>query len=354
MRQAIRLARRGSGRVSPNPRVGAVIVKKGTIVSSGFHRNYGGPHAEADALAGLGLDRSRGATLYVNLEPCVHHGKTPPCTEAIIRAGIGRVVAGIVDPHPLVSGRGFGQLRHHGVSVTTGVCEQECIRLNEGFIKAVTRHEPFVTLKIAQTLDGLIAFRKGKPVPITGPESRKRVHGMRRDHDAVLVGLGTVLADDPELTVRLPGGFPVKRMVLDSRLRIPLKSRLLSLPDHGNTIIVTTDLASARRIAEIRATGCQVWRVRSAGGRVHLPTLCRLCVRKGIQSLLVEGGRRVFSSFIREGLADRIVCFIAPRIFGRGIPAFELPGMRSPGDALRFRDMSWKRAGGDMMFEGNL
>jgi len=354
MKHAIRLARRGSGRVSPNPRVGAVVVKGGSIVSTGFHRNFGGPHAEADALAGLEPSKSRGATLYVNLEPCVHHGKTPPCTDAIIRAGIGRVVAGIVDPHPLVSGRGIEKLRKHGILVTTGVCERSCIRLNEGFIKAATRHEPFVTLKIAQTLDGYIASGKGEPGWITGVSSRKRVHEMRRDHDAVLVGIGTVLADDPELTVRIAGGFPVKRMVLDSRLRIPLKSRLLNLPDARNTIIVTTNRASSRRIAEIKASGCQVWPVRSDSGRVHLPSLCRMCVENGIQSILVEGGSRVFSSFLRGGLADRIVCFIAPRIFGRGIPAFETQGMLGIAAAPQFRETAWKRAGCDMMFEGNL
>jgi len=226
--------------------------------------------------------------------------------------------------------------------------------LNEGFIKAVTRHEPFVTLKIAQTLDGYIAPRKGKSGWITGPSSRKLVHEMRRDHDAVLVGIGTVLADDPELTVRIAGGFPVKRMVLDSGLRIPLKSRLLSLPDPANTIIVTTSRASAKRIAAIRASGCQVWQVRSHEGRVHLPSLCRLCPQRGIQSILVEGGRRVFSSFLKNALADRIVYFIAPRLFGRGIPAIETAGIQCPGDAVQFREMSWKRIGGDMMFEGNL
>ena len=358
MKRAIRLARRGSPLVSPNPRVGCVVVRQGRIISEGYHAAFSGPHAEQAALAGLNPSRSRGATLYVTLEPCNHFGKTPPCTDAILAAKIGRVVIGCRDPNPVVSGRGIRRLRGAGIEVCTGILEEECRDLNRAFFKFIRTGLPHITLKIALTLDGKIAARNGNSKWISHEPSRRMVHRLRGEHDAVLVGIRTVLADDPELTVRKgPGGrtgaFSPKRIVLDSRLRIPARARLLSLSDPEKTIIATTVRAPAARKAALERIGARVWTLRTdRHGMVSLRDLLKKMAGDGITSVLVEGGSSIFTSFIKAGELDRMIVFTSPKLLGTGLSALGDLGALSPQDALRFGSFEWRRCGSDMMFIG--
>ena len=354
MARAIRLARRGIGGVSPNPAVGAVIVKRGRILAEGYHLRFGGPHAEVDALSRLESGDAAGATMYVTLEPCNHHGKTPPCTDAILEAGIDRVVVGMEDPNPLVRGAGIAKLRASGIEVVIGVLEEKCRRLNEPFVTCIEKNRPFVTLKIAQTLDGRIATPEGRSRWITGEAAREEVHRMRKASDAVLVGVNTVIADDPRLTVRHVRGGGGRRIILDSRLRTPLASRILHLPDPENTILVHTALAPKTGVEALAEAGVTLWRVRQAGGRVSLPSLLQRMKDAGIGSVLVEGGEAVFSSFLKSGVVDRIVAFIAPVLFGEGKPCFSSLRIREPREGIRFQETIWRRVGEDMMFEGRL
>jgi diaminohydroxyphosphoribosylaminopyrimidine deaminase / 5-amino-6-(5-phosphoribosylamino)uracil reductase len=353
MNLALRLAKRGTGFISPNPRVGAVIVKNGKVIGQGFHAKFGGPHAEASALSGLNPDELKGATFYVNLEPCCHFGKTPPCTEAIIRSGIGRVVVGMQDPNPLVAGKGIKSLRKAGIDVTLGVLESECGRFNEAFAKWITKHRPFITLKIAQTLDGKIALQNGRSKWITGESSRRKVQHLRAEHDAVLVGIGTVLADDPELTVRSGQRIRPKRIVLDTQLRIPDHAKVIHQPDPERTILVAGPGAPPSRRSWIRSLGATVWTVENdSEGRIHIDAFMKKAGEEGLTSILVEGGKAVFSGFLKSGMADRLVCFTAPRLFGDGFSSFSDLGVDTPSDAIGFEDAVWKRCGQDMMFEG--
>lgn len=355
MQRAIRLARKGTGRVSPNPRVGAVIVKNGTILAEGFHAVYGGAHAEINALSKLKSDHARGSTLYINLEPCCHYGKTPPCSDALVRSGIRRVIIGMKDPNPLVAGGGIRKLKRSGIDVRTGILEQECFRLNEPFFKYVTQKKPFVTLKIAQTLDGKIATRSGQSKWITSEVSRKKVLQLRRESDAVLVGIQTVLVDNPLLTLRSVKGVQPKRIVLDSRLRIPLDSNLMRSNEPPKTIVATVEDAPADKIHAVRKTGAEVWIIKkNQEGRIDLNSLLKKAAETGITSILVEGGREVFTSFLKSGLADAIVVFTAPKVFGKGMDPFGDLGILEPADALQFRTVKWSRIGEDMMFEGRM
>ena len=258
LRIACRLALKAAGRTSPNPMVGAVLVRNGRVVGSGFHKAAGGDHAEIAALKRAGA-RAQGATLYINLEPCSHFGRTPPCSRALIRAGIKEVVAGMRDPNPRVSGSGFRQLRRAGIRVRVGILEQESRRLNEAFCKFITRQRPFVVLKLAATLDGKIAAASGDARWISDADSRNRVHRLRNRLDAVLVGAGTAVTDDPHLTCRIPSGRNPWRVVLDARLRLPLSARVLHLRDRGKTIIVTSTRAPQNKIRAIQMLGAQVW-----------------------------------------------------------------------------------------------
>ena len=353
MKRAIRLARKGTGHVSPNPRVGAVVVKGGQLVAEGYHAFFGGPHAERVALSGLSVQQTRGADLYVTLEPCDHHGKTPPCTEIIIQSGIARVFIGIQDPNPLVSGRGIQKLRKAGIEVIAGIEKADCRDLNPGFISCMEKGRPFVTLKTAQTLDGFIATENGLSKWITGEKARKAVHRLRSEHDAVLVGIGTVLKDDPELTVRHVRGVNPKRIVLDARCRIPESGKLFNQPDLEKTILVVSDKADASCIDRIRSKGCQIWRLPDHEQGVDLHALLARAKEEGICSILVEGGRQVFSSFIKEKIADRLITFVAPKLFGIGLPIFESFNVGDPDEAIRFTQTKWKRIGQDFYFEGN-
>jgi len=353
MRKAVSLAAKGKGFVSPNPMVGAVIVKNDRIVATGFHRIFGGPHAERNAILKCSSEDLSGASLYVTLEPCSHHGKTPPCTDIIISSGITSVIVGQIDPNPLVKGKGIKQLRHAGISVYTGVLENQCARLNEVFTKFMTENQPYVTLKIAQTLDGRIATKTGESKWITGQKSRRRVHRLRREHDAVLVGISTVIQDDPMLNVRHVKGS-TSRMVFDSRLRIPLKSNIVRTAGEIRTIIVTTDQKDTAKENALRSAKCQVWTMPVQNGMISIPAFTAYAAKQGFSSIMVEGGSRMHTAFLKHCKADRIVVFTAPRIFGSGLDSIGDLSVESPESARTFREYSWKKSGDDMMFDGRL
>jgi len=352
MRRALELARLGEGFTRPNPLVGAVVVKDGQAIAEGHHAVCGGPHAEAVALLEA-QDRACGADLYLNLEPCVDFpGKrTPPCTEVILQAGIRRVIVATLDPNPHVSGRGLARLRAAGVEVVEGVLADEARWLNEVFFHWVRYRTPFVVLKLAMSLDGKIATRTGKSRWITGPESRRLVHALRARYGAVLVGVSTVLADDPELTVREVEGPQPLRVVLDSEGRTPPEARVLS--SGAKTLIATTDRMPAGLEAELRANGADVWRLPSQDDRVDLRELLRR-LGEGVDSVLVEGGSEVAGSFLSQGLVHKIAFFYAPLIMGGrdAVPAVGGEGVADPAQALRVRDLAVERVGDDLLITG--
>ncbi|MGI9952345.1 bifunctional diaminohydroxyphosphoribosylaminopyrimidine deaminase/5-amino-6-(5-phosphoribosylamino)uracil reductase RibD [Moorellaceae bacterium AZ2] len=353
MRRALELARRGLGRTAPNPAVGAVIVQGGEIVGEGYHQKAGTPHAEVHALREAG-ERARGSTLYVTLEPCCHYGKTPPCTEAIIAAGIKKVVAAMVDPNPKVAGRGIRRLREAGLEVEVGLLEKEARRLNEAFIKYITTGLPWVTLKMALTLDGKIATRTRASRWITGEASRLKAHELRNTHDAILVGIGTILADDPELTTRLPGGRDPVRVILDSRLRLPLNARVVNLKSSAPTLVATTEEAPRERREELARAGVEVVVLPSVEGKVSWPALLENLAQRQITSILVEGGAEVNGSALARGVVDRVVAFIAPKIFGgREAPgAVAGPGVSRPEEAWKLEEVEVEPSGEDILITG--
>lgn len=336
MRLALGLARRARGRTSPNPLVGALVVVGDQVVGRGYHRRLGSAHAEVEALRQAG-PRARGAELFVNLEPCCHHGRTPPCVDAIVAAGVRRVVVGMVDPHPLVHGRGLRALRRAGVEVHCGTLGPECRVLNRAFVSCVTRGRPLVTLKAAITLDGRVAARGGDARWITGAPARAEAHRLRNTHDAVLVGLGTVQTDDPRLDCRgVRGGRDPLRVVVDSRLRTPPTAQVVQLARRSAaaTWIVTTrrGAADAGRVQALERAGATIIAVASQRGRVKLPALLALLAERGVGSLLVEGGPTLAGALWRERLVDELVCFIAPKLLG---DAAALPLLQGVGAVAR-------------------
>ncbi len=353
MREALSLARLGAGTASPNPMVGAVVVADGRVVGRGYHPKPGEPHAEIFALREAGAS-ARGATLYTTLEPCAHTGRTGPCTEAIVGAGVSRVVAAMVDPDPLVRGAGLARLREAGVETAVGAGEAEARRLNETYIKHRTTGLPFVTAKWAMTLDGRIATRTGDSRWISSAASRAHAHRIRAVSDAVLVGVGTVLRDDPALTARIgeasgPAGRP-RRVVLDSRLRTPPAARILA-PDGIPVIIATTRSASpeARRAFEER--GAEVLVCDGADERVDLPALLRELGARGVLSLLVEGGAAVHGAFREAGLVDKVLVYVAPLLVGGGPVAGAGLGVAAMADAWRLGPVEVQRFGDDVLIE---
>lgn len=314
MRMALRLAEKAAGRTSPNPMVGAVVVKNGRVISRGWHKKAGEPHAEAIALAKAGTD-AKGATLYVTLEPCSHRNKrTPPCSPLVIRSGVRRVVIAMIDPNPKVSGGGIRAIGQAGIEVVTGVLEAEAMHLNEAFIKHVTRKVPFVTLKIAQTLDGRIATAKGESKWITGEREREEGRRLRDRNDAILVGINTILKDDPALTTRIPNGRDPIRVIVDSRLRIPLRAKVLTQRSTAKTVVATLASAPRKKVSQVGATGAEVLVVKSENGRVSLRDLMRKLGRMGIISVLIEGGAEINASALKAGLVDKIIAIIAPTL----------------------------------------
>ena len=357
MRPALALARRGYGTTSPNPMVGAVLVKGGRIIGQGWHHCAGEPHAEIEALRNAERRRNspKGATLYVTLEPCCTHGRTPPCTAAIKAAGIKRVVVAAKDPNPKHAGRGFRILRRAGIEVEHGVLAEEATKLNEAFNHWIVQRTPFVTVKAAMTLDGKIATASGESKWITGEEARAEGMRLRAGADAILVGVNTVLADDPSLTVRETPKTKIqtsrlRRIVLDSQARTPLKAKVVSDEFAALTTIVVGKGAPARRIAAL-AKRAQVWTAPLRGGRIDLRWVLKRLGGEKVTSLLVEGGGEVNASFLLGGFAQRVAFFYAPKILGgrdsRKAVAGE--GARSLNEILNLSDVEWRRVGEDLM-----
>jgi len=356
MRLALRLARKGEGKTSPNPMVGAVVVKGNAIVGTGYHHRAGEPHAEVLALRQAG-ERAKGATLYLNLEPCDHFGKTPPCTRAILKAGIQRVVAGMKDPNPLVSGRGIKRLKEAGVRVEVGTCKEACQELNAAFVKGMITGTPWVILKAAVSLDGKAATRSGDSRWISSGASRRQVHRLRRRVDAVMVGIGTVRSDDPLLNIRLPGKRVARqplRVVIDSRLRIPLASRIVRTAEGFPTLVVTTPAAPADKRERLKKAGVKVLVIRGdRRGRVKLRPLMRELRHMGVQSVLLEGGPALNAGALEERIVDRILLFVAPKIIGGRVA----PGMIGGRGIWRMKNarpaeiLKVRRVGPDLMIE---
>jgi diaminohydroxyphosphoribosylaminopyrimidine deaminase/5-amino-6-(5-phosphoribosylamino)uracil reductase len=357
MRLALCLARRAEGRTAPNPMVGAVLVKAGRIIGQGFHRRAGGPHAEVEALSNAGR-RARGATLYVTLEPCNHYGRTPPCCDAIIRAGIAQVVVAARDPNPITNGRGLAKLRRTGIRVTRGVLEEEARRLNAPFQKAMVSKLPWVVAKVGQSLDGKIATASGQSQWITSPAARRLGHQWRRRVDAIVVGIRTILRDDPRLTARSPTNRrnrPIK-VIVDSRLRVPLNARCLSAASPAPTIVATTAATTMAQRQRLERLGTEVLVFPPQRGRVPLAPLFHTLARRGIQSVLIEGGGEVLASAFAERLVDRIVWFIAPVLIGgRSSPgAIGGEGVGRLAQAVRLADMTVRRVGPDLCIEARV
>jgi diaminohydroxyphosphoribosylaminopyrimidine deaminase/5-amino-6-(5-phosphoribosylamino)uracil reductase len=352
MRRAIDLARRS--RPSPNPRVGAVVVRGDTIVGEGFHERPGMPHAEVIALRAAG-DLARGAELFVTLEPCCHEGRTGPCTDAVHVAGIRRVIIGMIDPDVNVRGRGVAQLEEHGHEVSVGALAGEIRDMLEGYVMHRTCGRPLVRLKAAVSLDGAMATRTGESRWISGEESRRRAHELRADADAVVIGVGTALADDPLLTVRDADGPTPLRVVLDSSLNTPLDGRLIKTAHPSSPVLLAHTRRGASR-AELYG-GCPGTSTLSCGedaeGRVDLFTLVDALAKKGVLSVLVEGGPRVLSSFTAAGLADRFSLFVAPKLIGSGRAWVALTGTGRIDDAIAVRIEAAARLGGDLLIEGS-
>jgi diaminohydroxyphosphoribosylaminopyrimidine deaminase/5-amino-6-(5-phosphoribosylamino)uracil reductase len=351
MRRAIALAQKGVGKTVPNPAVGCAIVSNGAIVGEGWHKKAGTPHAEINALQMAGK-RARNADVYVTLEPCAHYGKTPPCADALIAAGVARVFVGMVDPNPKVCGKGIAKLRNAGISVTTGILPDACRKLVEPFIKHVTTGLPYVIFKSAVTLDGKTATIDGDSKWISSDKSRRLVHKLRAKVDAIMVGVGTILADNPLLTARTPKGRDPDRIIVDSRLRTPLDSRIIELHSEARTIIATCS-DDISRIKEFTSRGVAVLRCRSRNGHVDLQDLMVRLGEQGVQSILIEGGSILAGAALRDGLIDRIMIFIAPRILaGEGKGLFAGVGAATIASAIKLEQMKVSKVGDDLLIEG--
>jgi len=351
---ALKLARRGLGWTSPNPMVGAVLVKDDRNIGQGYHRRFGGNHAEINALQNAHADPS-GATLYVTLEPCCHYGKKPPCVEAIIKNRIKKVVIGTLDPNPLVNGKSVRILTEHGIETRVGVLAEECRALNAPHFKLMTTGQPLVTLKFAQTLDGRIATARGDSRWISSEEFRKRAHRLRAVNDAILVGINTVLADNPQLTVRLVRGRSPTRVILDSKLRIPLDCEIIKTRDVAPVMIAATAQADKEKASRLLKVGIDILEVRpDESGAIDLKHLLQLLGQRNISSLLVEGGARVITSFLRQKLADRVVVAVAPRILGKGIAAVGDLDIVQLSQAFKLTFQKITRAGEDIVIEARI
>ena len=353
MRQALELAKQGRGRTSPNPVVGAVVVKNEVVVGCGWHRQAGTAHAEIHALNEAGTS-AKNATIYVTLEPCCHHGRTGPCTEAILAAGITRVVVGMVDPNPLVAGCGIGILRDRGLEVETGVLAQEAALLNAPFIKWISCSMPFVTMKNGISLDGKIATRTGHSRWITSAESRLEVHRLRDASDALITGIGTILADNPELTTRLPeGGKSPVRVIVDRLARTPLDAKVVN-DGKAPTIIAVSPWAPEERMEALAARGVEVLEIPEVDEKLDLAILLRKLGQRCLTNVMVEAGGTLNSSFLFENLVDKVVLFVAPKIIGGAEAPGPYGGLGSKllADAVELEDLVVQQRGVDLMIEG--
>ena len=356
MRMALWEAKKGIGRTSPNPCVGALVVKNGKIVGKGYHKKAGTPHAEIHALQAAG-GKAKGATLYVTLEPCNHTGRTPPCTEAVLQAGITQVIIGMQDPNPHVAGSGAKYLSSKGLQVVTGVMEQACREINLPFIKHSATGLPWVTLKAGMSMDGRIAAQPGRPTGITGEKSLQRVHALRNRVDAILVGIGTVMADDPSLTTRLSGhkkGRDPQRVILDARLQCPESAKVLHQDSASRTWIFCGPEAQEKRRLRLEAAGAVVKTTAlGADGLLDLKAVLATLGEAQITSIIVEGGSKVHGSFLEAGLADQLFLFVAPKFLGeQGVPLATFPGSRDRDDLSQLKIVKTRRYGEDVLIEG--
>ncbi|GHV65630.1 riboflavin biosynthesis protein RibD [Bacteroidia bacterium] len=365
MRRAMALAEKGKGFVNPNPLVGAVIVKNDEVIAEGWHEYFGGSHAERNAIKNIensGKDWTvAGSTMYVTLEPCCHHGKTPPCTEAIIEKGVARVVVGLTDPNPKVAGKGIEQLRKAGLEVVTGVCQEEIKQQNRVFLKYITTQRPWVVMKTAMTLDGKIATGNGDSKWVSGEKSRYRVQAMRAEYMGVMVGIGTVRQDNPMLNVRMIEGArqPI-RIIADSRASIPPDSQVCQTAAKQATFIAHTDMAEAEQLESLHKLGVetilceQIWKKEGKGEQVNLNDLMLKLGVRGIDSILLEGGGELNFSFLEQHLVDEVVAFIAPKyIGGRDAKTpVEGCGWERMADAMTLKDVSVERIGEDIVVHG--
>jgi diaminohydroxyphosphoribosylaminopyrimidine deaminase/5-amino-6-(5-phosphoribosylamino)uracil reductase len=355
MSRALELAAQGRGAVEPNPLVGCLIAHGAEIVGEGWHRRYGGPHAEIEALAIAGR-RAAGATAYVTLEPCCHHGKTPPCTDALIAAGVARVVAAGADPFPEVSGQGLARLQAAGIECTLGVREDEARQLNAPYFKLLASGQPWVIAKWAMTLDGKIASRTGASRWISSQASRAVAHRLRGQVDAILVGIGTALADDPQLTVRPPGLRTPVRVVLDGTARLPLTSQLVQTARQTPTLVAVAPSAPADRVAPLQAHGCEVLTCAGASPAERLQALLSELGRRRLTNVLVEGGSQVLASCLEQRAIDEVHVFIAPRLLGGAdaISPIAGVGFAAPADALALERVTSSTLDGDLYLHGFL
>jgi diaminohydroxyphosphoribosylaminopyrimidine deaminase/5-amino-6-(5-phosphoribosylamino)uracil reductase len=359
MDRVLELARHGIGKTAPNPMVGCVIHNQGGVIAEGYHAAFGELHAEADALNRLDdPTKAEGATVYVNLEPCAHHGKTPPCADALVKAGVGRVVIANLDPFPEVSGHGIAHLAQAGIRVELGLREREGTRLNCGFFMQQTQQRPFVVAKWAMTLDGRIAAISGDSQWISNQTSLRVVHHYRSQVDAIMVGIGTVMRDNPRLNVRLPGytGRQPWKIIVDSRLRTPLKSQVLKRieGETGQALLVTSKLAKDSMIDRFHQTGAEVLVVGNKHGMIDMEAVMRELAAIGIQNIMVEGGGQLHGGMLRQNLIDQVVAFIAPKIIGGNAPTnpIEGYGVEYMKDALNLAGMELRMYGGDICMMG--
>ncbi|MHC1681999.1 MAG: bifunctional diaminohydroxyphosphoribosylaminopyrimidine deaminase/5-amino-6-(5-phosphoribosylamino)uracil reductase RibD [Clostridiaceae bacterium] len=355
MQRAIDLAVKGEGSVNPNPLVGAIIVKDNKILGEGYHEKYGEGHAEVNAFKNATED-VEGATMYVTLEPCSHYGKTPPCARKIVEKKIKRVVIGATDPNPLVAGNGIKILKENGIEVTTGVLEKECTDLNYIFNKFIVIKKPFVIMKTAMTLDGKIATTTGDSMWITGEESRKYVHKIRNKVAAIMVGIGTVLKDNPELTCRIENGVNPIRIIVDSNGRIPLEAKVINLKDSSGTIIATTNAIDLEKEKALKAKGVRIIKTQGKNNRVDLNELMIKLGELKIDSILLEGGSQLNFSALEAGIVDKVQAFIAPKIIGGENAKTPVggEGIKLINDAIYLDDIDIKRFGKDILIEGNI
>lgn len=349
MKLALALGRQGRGLVNPNPMVGAVVVKNGVIIGQGYHQKYGGPHAEVHGIEQAGADAA-GATLYVTLEPCCHRGKTPPCTDLLIERKIKKVVIGALDPNPLVSGAGVAKLQQAGIEVVTGVLQEECLKLIEVFRHYIQTELPFVVLKTAMSLDGKIATASGESQWITGKAARDDVQLLRGELAGIMVGINTVLLDDPRLTCRVVGGHNPRRIIVDSNLRIELTSKVLQDQEDNQTIIAVTEAAPMRKRQLLQEKGVQIVVCRSLKGRVDLQHLMKLLGDAGLDSILLEGGSELNFSALEQGIVSKMITYIAPKVLGgTGKTPVGGLGVNQMDQAYRWRfEESIENIGGDL------
>jgi len=357
MQLALDLAEKGRGFTAPNPMVGALVVKDGKVVGQGYHQALGGPHAEVNAIAAAG-EAARGADLYVTLEPCNHTGRTPPCTEKILAAGIRRVIMAMADPNPNVAGGGRGYLQGRGVEVLSGICEPRARQINEVFVKFACTRRPFVVLKCAATLDGRIATRTGDARWVTGEQARGLGHRLRHWLDSIMVGVKTVRADDPSLTTRLddlPGRDPV-RLILDTHLKTPVGAKMLRQQSESDTIIFCKSSADPTRRRALAAAGARVMAVPEKAGRIDLAALMTVLGQLGLTSLLIEGGAEVSAAALAADIVDKIYFFYAPKILGGddGVPICRGPGPELMRQCKPVKDLEVRRLGEDVLVAGYL